>query len=787
MENPWASPWATAESDSVAKLEAAAVTSPEPPPAAFFSSTPNNNINLPSGHSAWTEDESFGDWAAPEPTPSAAPSGWGIWGSGDTAPADGHLTPRLDRRRQGSNPQWPNSRSTSPGLRPPPLSKRSSSDHLALDPWASELSYNRRDDSELHIQHLPSLPTTTQEDFEPPPLRSRASNISIVIEPQSPAPIAQQNGTDNHPPTHPDSEPPSAQQDSTASPASSVSEGGGGPGNVCSDSPITPAEEAASAQDDEKTSSKVQKLVTMFDGIARKSSFTPELVPGPKRAVSQESTSRESMGTPAPRSVTSTPAPPANDDQLQIRKTRKDDKVVEEAALAGGEEGKELSSLAVESIEAPEPVAEPPSESLPEPSPEPASVPISEQDQAGEVLDDETTGDAPQSIHHEPFKVDLEKMDELFTGPKSHVTGDDVTVPDRIITDSFETISERKAWYRISRYGPMRQHNAGDDENYVRISWASSSIRPEIITTVRRWMEEDSMGGRTYRGAAGKGAGGPAFGWNQPSTPVSLEEFFRRGKSGRGTPEANPRQSLSSLPPPNPVAMEQRPLSMPPSQAPGANAWSGLASFGWASEASTRPASPGNPAPVSGGNAALPSETKSFKLQAPPKKSQSPTPPPIQSVEKDESDDEWGEMVTPSAPEFPSKPVGFGREKPAEIQRPQPPAPVTNGSGATASTSQSKPPPFSGWNDTPLAPILVQTKESPIGNNTRSSSQDNARLRSSEESAPSVEVIPKSKPRKKVAFGLEESPPVADPDTATDAAFAREFIAKLPDLSYMLR
>lgn len=772
MENPWASPWATADSDTIAKPEAAAVTSPEPPPAAFFSSTPNN-IGLPSGHSAWTEDDSFGDWAAPEPTPSAAPSGWGIWGSGDGATADGHLTPKLDRRRKGSNPQWPNSRSTSPGLRPPPLSKRSSSDHLTLDPWASEPSFNRWDEPDPHIQHLPSLPTASHNDVEPPTLRSRASNISIVIEPQSPLPTSRYEGTDKDSSKNADSEALNARPDSTTSLASSAHEEEDILDNSHHDSPVTPADEVSPGQAADKTPSKVQKLVTMYDGIARKSSFTPELVPGPKRAASQESSTRESFGPPAPPSAIPAPALPADDGQLQIRKTRHPD--LEVTAPSESEEKNDASSPVSADL------------SLPEPGSEPDQADVVTSEEA--VAEDATDDGGPNIIHHEPFKVDLEKLDELFPEPKSHVTGDDVEVPDRIITDSFEATSERKVWYRISRYGPMRQHNSGDDKNYARISWVTSSVRPEIITTVRRWMEEDSIGGRLYRGASGKGAGGPAFGWNQPSTPVSLEEFFRRGKSGRATPEQNPRQSLSSLQPPtNTMTVDQRPASMPPTQASAANAWSGLASFGWSSETPEQPSSSKEPASGPKRDATVSPVPASFKLEAPPKKSLALTPAPVETVKDDESDDEWGDMVTPSAPEFLSKPAALNWETTAQQagSRTQPPKIKGLNHVASDSTSQAKPPPCSGWNDAPLMPTETRTNGTSPTAAVKLDAPKSKDMDTSEKHISLDEAVPQSKPRKKVAFNSDATPADA-PDIAGDAGLVREIISKLPNLSYMLQ
>src|SRR6478609_5242817 len=78
---------------------------------------------------------------------------------------------------------------------------------------------------------------------------------------------------------------------------------------------------------------------------------------------------------------------------------------------------------------------------------------------------------------------------------------------DVIIDDSFTSISERKAWYLMSRPGSMRKHNLGDDENYVRVGWGNSQVREQAIRIVRRWMEEDSITGRVVLGRRGGAVG----------------------------------------------------------------------------------------------------------------------------------------------------------------------------------------------------------------------------------------------------------------------------------------
>ncbi|EHL01959.1 hypothetical protein M7I_1908 [Glarea lozoyensis 74030] len=112
-----------------------------------------------------------------------------------------------------------------------------------------------------------------------------------------------------------------------------------------------------------------------------------------------------------------------------------------------------------------------------------------------------------------------------------------IFIPDVVPHDSFSSVEERKMWYRLSRYGPMRKHESGDDENYVRINWAKSSVREETLKVVARWIEEDRISGRVVLGGGSKA--GSIFGWNDPkSKPASIAAAFA---------ERNPRKKKSSI------------------------------------------------------------------------------------------------------------------------------------------------------------------------------------------------------------------------------------------------
>ncbi|KUI59767.1 hypothetical protein VP1G_07008 [Cytospora mali] len=300
------------------------------------------------------------------------------------------------------------------------------------------------------------------------------------------------------------------------------------------------------------------------------------------------------------------------------------------------------------------------------------------------------------------FTPDLESIDKLFDVAKldaEQPSAKDYSLDyiDGIINDSFTSISERKTWWRISRHGTMRKHDSGDDDNYRRITWASSKTREETNQIVRRWMEQDSYsGGRPSFGDAASVKGG-AFNWNSRAEPLSMDQVFGKRKSTQylkaattsvprplslqpeprtyshsrnlstGVKSLPPRSpALNSLPPPSPLSIPGPPMSP---------------AFGWSTatngSASVTPASSRPPSrtvrrsiEVTSVNSAnsrsiAPSindpESRNSLQLAPP-----PVPPsvspeksndPVPEVDEDD-DDEWGEMVV--SPPSTSRPVsGF--------------------------------------------------------------------------------------------------------------------------------
>ncbi|KAG7418417.1 hypothetical protein Forpe1208_v004939 [Fusarium oxysporum f. sp. rapae] len=141
---------------------------------------------------------------------------------------------------------------------------------------------------------------------------------------------------------------------------------------------------------------------------------------------------------------------------------------------------------------------------------------------------------APPKPPSEQFAIDMTKLDDIFPSIETSFPSPE-PIPDVIIDDSFTSISERKAWYLMSRPGSMRKHNLGGDENYVRVGWGNSQVREQAIRIVRRWMEEDSITGRVVLGRRGGAAGAKIFNWDSsaPSTEISISELLARKNHSR--------------------------------------------------------------------------------------------------------------------------------------------------------------------------------------------------------------------------------------------------------------
>ncbi|KAK2015019.1 hypothetical protein LZ32DRAFT_172808 [Colletotrichum eremochloae] len=621
MDDPWGSPWATTDT-TTAPPSSPSKNILEPPPPAFLS-TPNT-LTIPSSQSAWLENDVYGGWASPDPGQATNASPW-TWGH-EVAPIEG-LTPSYEPRRKSSTPRWPRSGSPSPGLVPPITPNTAFPAQPSPDPWANHASTYTKDDPEPLAQ-LPQIPDV-------PPLVLESSQVGLGLTNSSNPfeqgfvthePIATQSADPMPNSTHEhlqfsdtpifDRFPDTIKHGDEAAPscASDSSEDGDDndetPDTKHADSPMTSVEDNTVPKTSKrKASGKVLELVEMYDGIAKQRTTTPE------RIIPRRSASRE------PEAAAS----------YDIR---------DQGSEADKKPETEKEALPHEAIHLD-------SRSLPD-----------DRNQAIEHIDEVTKSIRPD---HDPFHIDLGKLDSLLPGTFEEVPGPSQDVSDRIVHDSFTSIPERKMWYRLSRNESLRKHNAGDDDNYVRINWANSTLRQETLKTVRRWIEEDSFGGRAFRGRSGGKIGSKNFGWDATTaaSPVDLDRVFGR-KQTRQSAVHRPTHSMGGLPPLSTVPMVPESMGNTPVSAHANGNWEGLAAFDWSSGAgntkattetkASKSSAPGVPLPLSftgfdnkpKSHASLPAFIKPIAPTPPTVKAMSP-----EAEEVEEGEDEWGEMVSP--------------------------------------------------------------------------------------------------------------------------------------------
>lgn len=637
MDDPWGSPWASSENVPRSLLS--------PPPKAFFgggggAAGAGSAASSP-GLAPWTDNAALGGW----PTPDYGDNNIWAVGAADSPARTPHLVPKPDA--QTASIAFPENTAASPAF-PPSLRSRTSSvfRQSSPDPWASDSPWLDSSLSlpqpELHSRHddgddnaadtrsrdrVGNTPDDVVIRVEEPPVTPRTpAPPSAASGKEDAQPAAQQDGSRQAAASeHPDvpSKPPSTLS----------ADSDRGPDRP--DSPITSVDEDHTLRPQHslrRASGKVAQLVDKFDGIAR--------------ALSDESTERQRQ----PSTISETQE--RSHGELRAPGSCTPDVSDAENPGAGALGTSETSS---------------PTRPL---SPEPGSAP------AADLHDRHCEGPhTERSTHHAaapkapskpvqeliekfgpiPFPVDVDRLDDLpdlvvepSANEDKHMASE---VSDRIISDSFETVEERKAWYRISRYGSMRKHNSGDDENYHGVVWSSSQLHGETIKVVRRWMEEDSFSGRpTFGGSKRMGV----FNWDSKAAPVDMDKIF--GPRPSAAPSRSSSIALQSHTPRSSTDSglnsfeQQRVFSSPPAETSSPTS-SPAASFGWNSPAPSSP--PAKPPYMA------------FRFPAPPK---APTPlslpplvpsapqadkavSPVPLAESGEGafeddDDDWGEMVS---------------------------------------------------------------------------------------------------------------------------------------------
>lgn len=540
MEDPWGDPWTT---DTPVKLDL-----PTAPRQAHFAAVESNSSPRrisPDGESPWNDDDNDNAWG-----------GWNDAGAGKESPAWGR----------------------SPGLKPlgGAVVRQPSP-----DPWGGlgaaeerEVEGKRRDeriaDSAISlgddgVRRDDAL--DMEADGEPPKvLVESAPDVwgaeeQALADAMAPSTAVEELGRSESPELVPGPPPIGAINRSEAS----------------------------------RQPSKVQDLVEMYDGIAKKvASSTEALVTTTKN--SSRSGEAHDDAVPELPEIESTKAQQEDFAEVVLRGLAQDTTDEKQSPVPNTVDG-----------------------------PETTAIPNVEQDDTPQQ-----TKPKPTRI---PYPIDLSKLDDLFPSTPAMWPKPE-PVPDIIIDDSFTTVSERKAWYHISRFGSIRKHNGGDDEGYVRVSWAGSQVREQTHKIVRRWMEEDSIGGRVVLGRRLGVGGASMFNWDSAAPPVEIGELLKKkgGHSRQGSASVKGSEVAfgwsSSLPASPTTALTRS----------SAEALSRDSSRTWQAT-SERPVSlqlPGPPKPVPTTNAS--------RTIAPPQISKT-------GMDGDGDDDDWGEMVSsPTVP-----------------------------------------------------------------------------------------------------------------------------------------
>ncbi|KAI1505704.1 hypothetical protein F5X99DRAFT_215789 [Biscogniauxia marginata] len=834
MDDPWgSSPWAS--SDTTLKHNP-----PSPLPANSFLSPPPRALvggSSPgfSSQSLWADDNGLADWTRADQSENTRNSSdWGAWAeSGLQAPqySSGRVSPIA----------WPSSTAASPGLKPILRSRASSVfRHHALDPWAAESSLTDR-------RNTLSTPSPSSS---PNPQASAATEVrsdyfgkaSSIVEGGDLSDEAAKSadvdtfsnkdvGTrvEREPDDHDaslglPSAPGSSDADADIGPGLGIHDAQSRHSSISSieshnvperqDSPITSIDEEPKLGSQprpqptsRKASGKVHELVGLYDGLMKAVVEDP---PVSERRESSREKSRERQLDEGTREI---------DDQADFgdfedAEANGDDHNMVDAGSPPKSSGRSATPK-TKMKGAFLPNTEVESRGVRAPIPKAPSVPVQQLiDKFGPVK----------------YEIDLTSIDELFPdlddclGKEEAVEGGQV--PDKPITDSFMSISERKTWYRISRYGSMRKHDSGDDENYHRVAWPTSQLHSDTIKIVRRWMEEDSFTGRSTLGGSKQMVG---FNWDSSAAPVELDKIFARKQ-----PVAHSR--TASIPtqkkdPVHAIASEENRASRhsigasisPPPIVTEAKV-APIATFDWNTNAVKSPIT--SDVPAANDQSTNGSKSTAPSIPAPPKALK---PITIVAQADLEDDDDWGEMVSsppvdahhviPKAPEVSSSAVPVRNND--SVPKLSVAIPQNNGqapkqmSGVLASSEDQS----SGTDPWPLADFSIFEKSARTPKSTKQEPWPLADFSIFESPIsrskpdwvnalkPKAVLRPKSrgddKPQEvgtKLAHGSTSPVPVTpikailgpvekpreDQDQDQDET-VRSIIENLPDLSYMLR
>ncbi|KAH8805837.1 hypothetical protein F5884DRAFT_800791 [Xylogone sp. PMI_703] len=472
MDDPWGSPWADEGPDAIQKP----VNAIAKPVAPVKESSIGEKINSP-----WDdEDEGFGDWSAAPESGLQTTAALDITLRQDSDADNGRndlLAPKNEVEQQ--SPAWGH---TSPlplesdlKLSPIPPLQLDQNVQPPSDPWIT---------SDENQTHLPRLETNNVEWHGPD-----AGDSTKDEQKQS---LSIDNGVEHAEIEEPKSEDKDVIKDAEQQALS--------PPGVVSAEPEQPER---SDHDSSRPSSSNNSQYD--DKILPESPRTSVDEPGRPRSI-KESPSKEHSSPGHFDSPVEEEGPAPVESKDEVSETEPTDVAGDEFGDFGDfEEGMSGSGDVFAPDEAPE-ISSPKTI-----SPEP----ITDQKEDFSVLKE-----------HGPisFTIDTSQFGRLFPNVEAtelaSVGDSKIFIPDTIPRDNFSTAEQRKTWYRISRYGTMRQYNSGDDENYTRVDWNHSKARDETLKIVARWMEEDRITGRVTLGGSGRGS--VIFGWDKKNAAVPI-------------------------------------------------------------------------------------------------------------------------------------------------------------------------------------------------------------------------------------------------------------------------
>ncbi|EPE27942.1 hypothetical protein GLAREA_04733 [Glarea lozoyensis ATCC 20868] len=569
MDDPWGSPWAD-DANLTQPNKAFVKGNDEPdrtaPPTLKFKVS-GSNLAQQSNNPFWKDagaeqdDDGFGNWAdVPANTGVGLDSAIDGWGGNTGSMGNSRLDKLTPRSDDGSAVSWGDTSLAQENFvaRPAPSLSINAANVVrqpSPDPWAfNELSSTQSDshddgDQELQQDDIKNSAMAIDLDVNDSKLVDRelqtltdnqAEIFSDVNETVEPAVVLEdkQNSTSSAETPEIPEEEDKPLSDATIEPIRSsitqdVAPSSSRPSSAPSDESRQDgrfAESPRTSLDDEpkrlqmpRQASKVHQLVEHFDTLAKREG-TPELQDGRVSAGGESTTS-------------------ANDKQEDLDDNETYEQKVESDRATQDEDGNEneedddfgdFGDFEEGDFDGDQPEA---AQIFQQSESDLVS------DEAANINQTDSPATSPEPVEFSPNVV---LLNDMYPDLVANLVPEKIFIPDVVPHDSFSSVEERKMWYRLSRYGPMRKHESGDDENYVRINWAKSSVREETLKVVARWIEEDRISGRVVLGGGSKA--GSIFGWNDPkSKPASIAAAFA---------ERNPRKKKSSI------------VSLPPTEIP---------------------------------------------------------------------------------------------------------------------------------------------------------------------------------------------------------------------------